>query len=84
MALGFNDVYRTKHPGVRAYTWWYHFKGGKDNMKGPGLGRRIDYFLVPNQHMSWAIKCEILRYVQGSDHAPIMLLVNLSRGVSVN
>ncbi len=47
LGLGFCDVFRTLHPQVRAYTWWYVNIGGRDRLDTPGLGRRIDYFLVP-------------------------------------
>jgi len=69
--MGFKDVYRTLHPDVRAYTWWYANIGGRDRKDHPGLGKRIDYFLLPDECMKMVKRCDILRYVYGADHCPV-------------
>lgn len=75
--LGFLDIYRELHRDVRAYTWWYATIGGKDNYNFPGLGRRIDFFLLPKECMKWVIRCDIMRQVKGADHCPVELEIDL-------
>jgi exodeoxyribonuclease III len=77
--MGYTDVYRALHPGVRAYTWWYVNIGGRDRLDTPGLGRRIDYFLMPNEYMRWVTRCDILREYLGADHCPLVMEIDMDR-----
>jgi exonuclease III len=39
---GLKDVFRDRHPGVRAYTYWNY----RTNARAPNRGWRLDYVLV--------------------------------------
>lgn len=69
--MGFSDVFRVLHPDTRAYTWWYVNIGGRDKLDAPGLGRRIDYFVLSRESMKWVKRCDILREFYGADHCPL-------------
>ena len=73
LELGYKDVFRELHPGLRAYTWWpYAFHARERN-----VGWRIDYCLVSHSLFSM-VKCiEIVHNILGSDHCPIKIELNL-------
>lgn len=72
---GFVDSFRYLHPNVKdVYSWWsYRFNARKNN-----AGWRIDYFLVSNKIKDKILKAEILTDIQGSDHCPILLEVDIN------
>lgn len=74
LEAGFTDSFRYLYPEKVEYSWWsYRFKARERN-----IGWRIDYFIVSNKIKDKikdsSIKCEI----NGSDHCPILLDIDLS------
>ena len=67
------DIYRYLNPNKVEYSFWTYLHNARKKNKG----WRIDYFLVSNSLIKNVIKSEILTHVEGSDHAPIMLKINL-------
>lgn len=71
--LGLRDAFRDLYPEERAYSYWsYRLRGREKN-----IGWRIDYFLLSPSLMARVRDCRILDEVTGSDHAPILLDLNL-------
>lgn len=70
---GFTDSFRSLHPDTVKYSWWsYRF-----HAREKGIGWRIDYFIVSNRLMEKVTRSDILDDVEGSDHCPVVLEVNL-------
>ncbi len=71
---GFTDTFRHLHPDlIGAYSWWsYRFKARQNN-----AGWRIDYFLVSDRLKDRIVTASILPEVQGSDHCPVMLELDI-------
>lgn len=74
LSSGFTDTFRHLHPDVTgAYSWWsYRFRAREKN-----AGWRIDYFIVSNRIADKIRRAEILSQVQGSDHCPVLLELEL-------
>lgn len=73
LELGLTDVYRALYPNERSYTWWSNrMQKRKDNR-----GWRLDYFLVSDDLLPCVMNIEHLSAIQGSDHCPIALEVDL-------
>lgn len=71
LSHGFIDAYRYFHKDDVKYSWWsYRFSARKKN-----IGWRIDYFLVTNDIISRISDSDIMDSVEGSDHAPINLIL---------
>lgn len=83
---GFIDVWRHLHPNdiYDGYTWW--------NMRIPpyrpqNKGWRIDYFVLDENHIHLVKECRVFKHIgektkstigkYGSDHAPIVLEINI-------
>jgi exodeoxyribonuclease III len=67
------DTYRYLNPEKVEYSFWtYMFNARKKNK-----GWRIDYFLVPEKIKKSVKYSLILTDVEGSDHAPIALKINI-------
>lgn len=74
LSLGFSDSFRALHPDEKKYSWWsYRFGARKIN-----AGMRIDYFFVSNNLMPKVIGADIEDQVLGSDHAPILLELDIN------
>lgn len=71
---GFVDTYRYLYPDVTGvYTWWsYRF-----NARANNAGWRIDYFLVSERIKEKINNVVIYDQVQGSDHCPVLLDIDL-------
>ncbi len=70
---GFVDTFRFLHPNEVKYSWWsYRFSSRAKN-----IGWRLDYFIVSKNLAGKVISSDILTDVEGSDHAPIMLEIDL-------
>ena len=55
------------------YSWWsYRFNARKNN-----AGWRIDYFIVSDRLRDKIRRAEILTDVEGSDHCPVLLEVDI-------
>lgn len=73
LSTGFVDSFRYMHPDEIKYSWWsYRF-----NARAKNAGWRIDYFLISDFAKSLVVNADILTDVQGSDHAPVLLEVNI-------
>ena len=69
---GFTDTFRAFHPNEPDhFTWWSYMAKVRER----NIGWRIDYFIVSNRFMERVEKAEIHPSILGSDHCPIMLLV---------
>lgn len=67
------DTYRYLYPDKVEYSYWsYRFSSRKKNN-----GWRIDYFLVSDKLKNKVKDSEILTHIEGSDHAPIKLTIEL-------
>ncbi|MEZ4811125.1 MAG: exodeoxyribonuclease III [Allomuricauda sp.] len=70
---GFVDAFRYLYPNEISYTYWsYRFKSRERN-----VGWRIDYFLVSPSLMDKVESVRIFSDIQGSDHCPVGLDINL-------
>lgn len=70
---GFIDTFRYKNPDKEEYSWWsYRFQARAKN-----IGWRLDYFIVSNNLNKKVIDSQIKTQIFGSDHAPIVLEINL-------
>lgn len=70
LEMGFVDAYRCLYPNARdAYTWWSSRKHKREENRG----WRLDYFFVSAQAADSLRHVEHLVDVMGSDHAPILL-----------
>jgi len=73
LKAGFVDTFRFVYPKKIKYSWWsYRFNARKNNS-----GWRIDYFLVSQGLKNKIKKADIFDKVLGSDHAPVLLDVNV-------
>jgi exodeoxyribonuclease III len=71
--LGLIDVYRYLNPKKIEYTYWsYRFKARERN-----TGWRIDYFLISEVLIKKIKTSTILTSIDGSDHCPIHLEIDL-------
>lgn len=73
LSIGFVDTFRTLHPDEKKYSYWSY----KRNARATNAGWRIDYFLVSKEIFPKVKKSEILNDVEGSDHCPILLDIDL-------
>ena len=74
LSSGFTDTFRYLYPDLTgAYSWWsYRFNARKNN-----AGWRIDYFIVSDRLKDKIKKAEILASVEGSDHCPVLLELDI-------
>ena len=74
LSSGFTDTFRALYPDKEgAYSWWsYRFNARKNN-----AGWRIDYFIVSDRLRDKILRAEILADVEGSDHCPVLLELDI-------
>lgn len=74
LSSGFTDSFRFLYPDVTGvYSWWsYRFQARAKN-----AGWRIDYFIVSDRLRDKIRRAEILSSVEGSDHCPVLLELDL-------
>lgn len=74
LSSGFTDSFRFLYPDMTGvYSWWsYRFNARKNN-----AGWRIDYFIVSHRLQDKIKRAEILTTVEGSDHCPVLLELDL-------
>ena len=74
LSSGFTDTFRYLYPDATgAYSWWsYRFHARENN-----AGWRIDYFIVSDRLRDRIRRAEILSDVQGSDHCPVLLELDI-------
>lgn len=73
LGCGFVDAYRHVNPDKVEYSWWSYMRNARAN----NVGWRIDYFLVSDWAADKIKECRIDTQVMGSDHAPIMLDIEI-------
>jgi exodeoxyribonuclease-3 len=71
---GFTDTFRHFHPDTVKYSWW----SARFNSRAKNVGWRLDYFIVSNQILPNISEAFILNEVEGSDHCPVGVQINLS------
>ena len=70
---GFEDSFRYFNGDKVKYSWWsYRFSARQKN-----IGWRIDYFLISNRLKDKILRADIFTEVLGSDHAPIVLEIDV-------
>lgn len=73
LASGFVDSFRHFNPTQEgAYTFWSYKGGARDR----DVGWRLDYFVISKAFMESVVDSVIRKTVLGSDHCPIVLLLN--------
>ena len=73
LAAGFTDSFRCLYPEKILYSWWsYRFQARAKN-----AGWRIDYFLVSDRLRERITQADILTDIQGSDHCPVTLEIDV-------
>ena len=73
VGAGFVDTYRVFDHSPEKYTWW----DMKTKARERNVGWRIDYFYVTEGMLPHLREAFILESVQGSDHCPIGIEVDL-------
>lgn len=74
LEAGFTDTFRHLYPDrTGAYSWWSY----RANARANNTGWRIDYFLVSNCLAPKIESASIYPEVQGSDHCPVTLEIDL-------
>ena len=71
--LGFVDTFRHLHPDTAEYSWWSYMR----QSRARNIGWRIDYFLISDFAKDKIKEAKIMTDIYGSDHAPILLDVDL-------
>ena len=74
LSSGFTDTFRFLYPDREgAYSWWsYRFQARRNN-----AGWRIDYFIVSDRLRDKILRAEILSDIEGSDHCPVLLELDI-------
>ncbi|MCS6971470.1 MAG: exodeoxyribonuclease III [Turneriella sp.] len=67
------DVFRKKYPDKVSYTWWQMQSRARER----NVGWRIDYFIVDAPLYPLVKEVEHLHNYMGSDHCPIVLVIDL-------
>jgi exodeoxyribonuclease-3 len=79
ISSGFIDTFRVKHGDAVKYSWWDQ----KTRARERNVGWRIDYMFVSaslhSNIMNTKSKADILDDFMGSDHAPVMLEIDVRR-----
>jgi len=73
MDANFIDTFRLFNKDPEHYTWWSYMRQARDR----NIGWRIDYFCTSKIFQSNLLSSIILPGVMGSDHAPILLEMNV-------
>lgn len=71
--FGYVDTFRYIHKDLIKYSWWSYRMRAREK----GIGWRIDYFVVSDILKDKILKSDIFDGVLGSDHAPIILELDL-------
>ncbi|MFF2798081.1 exodeoxyribonuclease III [Lysinibacillus xylanilyticus] len=64
-----HDTFRELHPNLIKYSYWSY----RTFARSTGKGHRLDYAIATTALMKLVVESNILTYVEGSDHAPIIL-----------
>lgn len=71
---GFVDTFRHLYPEKEQYTWWTY---RAPQARAKNIGWRIDYFCVSDNILSRVKDTKILDTVQGSDHCPVKIKIDI-------
>lgn len=72
LSNGFVDTFRHFYPDQKdAYTFWSYMSDARNK----DVGWRLDYYIVSQKFMPSVKATAIRKHIQGSDHAPIVLLI---------
>jgi len=67
------DTFRFMHPDIKKFSWWSNFAKSRER----NAGWRIDYILVSKHIKNMVKNADIIRDQRGSDHAPLVVELNL-------
>jgi len=67
------DTFRFLYPKTIKYSYWSY----RCNCRDKNIGWRIDYFMVSKSLINKITKSDILTDILGSDHAPIIMIINI-------
>ncbi len=70
---GYVDIFRKFNPKAENYSWWSQRSGARKR----NVGWRIDYFFVDKSLEKQVKNAFIMADVEGSDHCPIGVEINL-------
>lgn len=70
---GFEDSFRYFNGDKVKYSWWSY----RSNARANNVGWRIDYFLVSKRIAEKIMRADILDSVLGSDHAPVIVEIDI-------
>ncbi|CAI2297971.1 unnamed protein product [Caenorhabditis sp. 36 PRJEB53466] len=73
LAAGFKDTFREMHPDEKKYSFWSYMANARIN----NVGWRLDYYVVSERIMEKVTHSDIRTKVKGSDHAPIVMQLEL-------
>ena len=73
LGSGFEDSFRYFNGDKIKYSWWSY----RANARANNVGWRIDYFLVSKRIAEKIMRADILDDVLGSDHAPVILELDI-------
>jgi len=68
---GYIDTFRVFHSEPNRYSWW----SMRTRARSRNVGWRIDYFFISQDLKDKLIDSDILDKIEGSDHAPISLIM---------
>lgn len=74
VSRGYIDTFRYFNQEAGQYTWW----DMKSRARERNVGWRIDYFFITENLKNQLVKSEIMPEVTGSDHCPIVLVLQVS------
>jgi exodeoxyribonuclease III len=75
LKTGWDDTFRKLYPTKQEFSYWNY----KFNSRAQGKGWRLDYFIVNADCMKDVKDSVINGKIQGSDHCPIELSLQLTK-----
>lgn len=72
---GWTDTFRKLYPKQAKYSYWNVRSGAR----AKNQGWRLDYFIIDNEGFQGVADSMINNDIQGSDHCPIELDLNLEK-----
>ena len=72
---GFVDTFRLFEDSGDHYSWWSY----RTRARSRNIGWRIDYFFIDKAHVGIVKQSSILAEVEGSDHCPISLVIDVEK-----
>jgi exodeoxyribonuclease III len=76
--MGFTDTFRKLYPTKVSYSYW----SARGTARKENKGWRLDYFVVSNSFFPAVVNSEMLPDVMGSDHCPLKLTLDLTKGAA--